>query len=301
MNFASTSRSSLDTLRNARSRNELPRVTSSARLLRRARLSTEAVLSTASASLLVSSNRKTPLVFWLAMKTSDAVLVAPTRTRRLPTSRSPKNSETSLESELVEVLATVAKIACCPACSGCGRTSSETMPRLSPPSPTRWYTRLRSCSSNSSKSGEAPSLNKCTSVLARLRVRFWASLTASSRWGDESVALAWPSIERSAALALVGDWRTSVTTPASSKTMRSLSCIDSMSLAASAFAWANLLGETSVACIDADTSRIATMKRLPSSLPAKYGRVSAKTANASRTSWITSNQLCRSFWNGELA
>jgi len=85
-------------------------------------------------------------------------------------------------------------------------------------------------------------------------------------------------------LALVGDWRTSVTTPASSNTMRSLSYIESMSLAKSAFAWPSRLGETSVACIDADTSRMATMNRPLSSLPAKYGRVSANTARASRMS-----------------
>ena len=83
--------------------------------------------------------------------------------------------------------------------------------------------------------------------------------------------------------------------------MRSLSYIESMSLAKSAFAWPSRLGETSVACIDADTSRMATMNRPLSSLPAKYGRVSANTASASRINWMTSSQLCRSFWNGELA
>ena len=128
----------MGTLRSARSRNWLPFVTNNARVLRRVKLSTEAVLSTASRSLFFSCNRKTPFVPWLATKTSDAALVAPTLTRRLPTSLPPKNSDTSLASALLEALARVAKIACCPACSGCGRTSSDTMPRLSTPSPTRW-------------------------------------------------------------------------------------------------------------------------------------------------------------------
>ena len=112
VSVAATVRSSLGTLRSAFSRKALPEVTSSAFTSRRGRLNTEPVLSTARASSLFSCMRNTPLVCWLATNTSDAVLVGPTLTRRLPTSSSPKNSDTSLANVLVEALPMVAKIAC---------------------------------------------------------------------------------------------------------------------------------------------------------------------------------------------
>ena len=140
-----------------------------------------------------------------------------------------------------------------------------------------------------------PSLNRCTSALSRLRVRFCASLMASSSLVGESVACAWPSAISSTGLALVGDWRTSVTPPDRMSTISSLSYIPSINLPISTFAWPSRLGDTSVDCIEADTSNTTTRNRPLSILPAKYGRVSANTASASRINWMINNQLCRSF------
>ena len=160
---------------------------------------------------------------------------------------------------------------------------------------------------SSSRSGAAPSLKRWTSPEVMVssprfsKVKAPAVLSASaSRVGQSEGAQDWRA-RRRAALSPVGDCFTSVLAPARRIIICSPSRRPSIHCKASARAFSKRLGFSSVACIEAEPSRMTTRRRLSCALPARKGRIRAKTTRASRRSCSRSSQLCRSLWNGALA
>jgi len=100
--------------------------------------------------------------------------------------------------------------------------------------------------------------------------------------------------EPEAALSLVGDCFTSVPAPANKTINCSPSRRPLTHRNASVRACSKRLGCTSVACMEAEPSRMSTRSRLSRARSRKNGRINASTTSARRRSWRISSQLWRS-------
>ena len=114
----------------------------------------------------------------------------------------------------------------------------------------------------------------------------------TSRVGPSEQAQAW-SARRNAAFSLVADCLTSVLAPAWRITIWSVSARLSTHFNASERALSNRDGLSSMACIEADASRITTRNWAGLAWVLKNGRASAKTASVNRISCRISNQFLR--------